>query len=139
MADLLLLYVGASTLTVLLMHQERPASARQDWLTRPIAWHALAPMLILIAGAVLLLGTSAMSRRRSLPGVYALATVVIAFFAMFSAVPLWREVTDGLRLVWQVPILRTVVIAAPLVNFAFTVVFFTVTVSCPVVRLKLKS
>jgi NADH-quinone oxidoreductase subunit N len=65
--------------------------------TPPIAWHALAPMLILIAGAVLLLGTSAMSRRRSIPGVYALATVVIAFFAMFAAVPLWREVTDPAR------------------------------------------
>jgi NADH-quinone oxidoreductase subunit N len=46
---------------------------------------------------MLLLGLSAMSRRRSLPGVYALATVVIAFFAMFSAVPLWREVTDPAR------------------------------------------
>ncbi len=65
--------------------------------TPPVAWHALAPMLILIVGAVLLLGTSAMSRRRSLPGVYALATVVIAFFAMFAAVPLWREVTDPSR------------------------------------------
>jgi MFS family permease len=42
---------------------------------------------------------------------------------------LWREVTDGLQLVWQVPILRTVVIAAPLVNFAFTGVFFTITLA----------
>ncbi len=40
---------------------------------------------------------------------------------------LWREVADGLRVVWQVPVLRTVVIAAPLVNFAFTGVFFTIT------------
>ena len=36
---------------------------------------------------------------------------------------------DGLRLVWRVPVLRTVVIAAPLVNFAFTGVFFTVTLA----------
>jgi MFS family permease len=42
---------------------------------------------------------------------------------------LWREVADGLRVVWRVPILRTVVIAAPLVNFAFTGVFFTVTLA----------
>lgn len=42
---------------------------------------------------------------------------------------LWREVADGLRLVWQVPILRAVVIQAPLVNFAFTGVIFTVTLA----------
>jgi MFS family permease len=42
---------------------------------------------------------------------------------------LWREVADGLRLVWQVPILRAVVITAPLVNFAFTGVFFTITLA----------
>jgi MFS family permease len=38
---------------------------------------------------------------------------------------LWREVADGLRLVWRVPILRAVVIQAPLVNFAFMGVIFT--------------
>jgi MFS family permease len=43
--------------------------------------------------------------------------------------PLWREVAEGLHLVWRVPILRTVVISAPLVNFAFTGVFFTVTLA----------
>jgi len=42
---------------------------------------------------------------------------------------LWREVADGLRLVWQVPILRAVVITAPLVNFAFTGVLFTITLA----------
>jgi MFS family permease len=42
---------------------------------------------------------------------------------------LWREVADGLRLVWQVPLLRAVVIQAPLVNFAFTGVFFTITLA----------
>ncbi len=39
---------------------------------------------------------------------------------------LWHEVTDGLRLVWQVPILRATVLTAPLVNFAFTGVLFTI-------------
>jgi NADH-quinone oxidoreductase subunit N len=62
-----------------------------------VAWHALAPTLILIGGAVLLLGVSAMSRRSSFRGVYALATVVTAFGAMAAAVPLWREVTDPTR------------------------------------------
>ena len=39
---------------------------------------------------------------------------------------LWREAADGLRLVWQVPILRVTVITAPLVNFAFNGVLFTI-------------
>jgi MFS family permease len=42
---------------------------------------------------------------------------------------LWREVVDGLRFVWQAPILRAVVIQAPLVNFAFTGVIFTITLA----------
>jgi MFS family permease len=42
---------------------------------------------------------------------------------------LWREVADGLRLVWQVPILRAVLITAPVVNFAFNGVFFTITLA----------
>jgi MFS family permease len=43
--------------------------------------------------------------------------------------PLWREVADGLELVWQVPLLRAVLIMAPLVNFAFNGVIFTITVA----------
>jgi len=39
---------------------------------------------------------------------------------------LWREVADGLQLVWRVPILRAVTIQAPLVNFAFNGVIFTI-------------
>jgi hypothetical protein len=39
---------------------------------------------------------------------------------------LWREVADGLQLVWRVPILRAVTLQAPLVNFAFTGVTFTI-------------
>ena len=42
---------------------------------------------------------------------------------------LWREVADGLRVVWQVPILRAVLFLAPLVNFAFTGVTFTITLA----------
>ena len=42
---------------------------------------------------------------------------------------LWREVADGLQLVWQVPILRAVLIQVPLVNFAFTGVIFTITLA----------
>ncbi|HEX2382306.1 MAG TPA: NADH-quinone oxidoreductase subunit N [Acidimicrobiales bacterium] len=65
--------------------------------TPHIVWHALTPMVVLIVGAVVILGASAMSRRRSLPGVYAIATVVTGFVAMATAVPLWREVTDPNR------------------------------------------
>jgi NADH-quinone oxidoreductase subunit N len=54
-------------------------------------------MLILIGGAVLLLGLSALTRKRTLHGVYAIATVVTGFAAMAAAVPLWREVTDPSR------------------------------------------
>jgi MFS family permease len=43
--------------------------------------------------------------------------------------PLWREVGDGLQLVWRVPILRAIVITAPLVNFSFTGVIFTITLA----------
>lgn len=42
---------------------------------------------------------------------------------------LWREVADGLRFVWRVPVLRAAAIQIPLVNFAFTGVIFTVTLA----------
>ncbi|MEU0068868.1 MFS transporter [Streptomyces sp. NPDC006332] len=42
---------------------------------------------------------------------------------------LWREVTDGLKLVWQVPVLRAAVIQTPLVNFAFSGVIFSITLA----------
>jgi hypothetical protein len=41
---------------------------------------------------------------------------------------LHHEVLDGLRTVWQIPLLRAVMVLAPLVNFAFTGVLFTITV-----------
>jgi MFS family permease len=42
---------------------------------------------------------------------------------------LWREVADGLRFVWAEPILRAVVVQAPLINFAFNGVIFAVTLA----------
>jgi hypothetical protein len=39
---------------------------------------------------------------------------------------LWTEVLDGLRLVWQVPLLRAVVVQSPLINFGFNGVIFAV-------------
>src|SRR5438045_272731 len=65
--------------------------------TPTIAWRALIPVLILMGGALVILLASAMSRRRALPGVNALATVVTAVAAMIAGIPLWREVTDSNR------------------------------------------
>jgi MFS family permease len=42
---------------------------------------------------------------------------------------LWHEMGEGLRLVWDNTLLRAVVIIAPLINFAFNGVIFTITVS----------
>jgi NADH-quinone oxidoreductase subunit N len=93
--------------------------------TPHVAWHALAPTLILIGGAVVMLGLSAMSRRRSLPGVYAVATVVTALGAMAAAVPLWREVTDPARGPYSA-------IAGAVAVDGFSV-FFTFTIAAAVV------
>jgi MFS family permease len=41
---------------------------------------------------------------------------------------LLREVADGLKIVWQIPLLRAMMVRAPLVNFAFNGVLFTITV-----------
>ncbi len=42
---------------------------------------------------------------------------------------LWHEVGEGLGVVWRNALLRAVLIIAPLTNFAFTGVIFTITVS----------
>ena len=42
---------------------------------------------------------------------------------------LWREAVDGIRLVWEHPLLRAVVVQAPLVNFAISGVIFTITLA----------
>ena len=62
--------------------------------TPSVDWKALAPILILIGGAFLILGWAAMTRKGSKSSLFAFATVGTAAAAMLSAVPLWREVTD---------------------------------------------
>lgn len=42
---------------------------------------------------------------------------------------LWREVADGLRIVWRLPVLRAILIVTPLCNFAFSGVTFTITLA----------
>jgi NADH-quinone oxidoreductase subunit N len=59
-----------------------------------VAWSAVAPILVLVGGALLLLVTDALTRRKPLNGSYALVTVVTAGAAIASAVPLWQRVQD---------------------------------------------
>jgi len=71
------------------------ASTAPDKIATPtVAWKALAPVLILIGGAVVILGISAMVRRKPRSSVFALLTVVTALGAIAAAIPLWRDVTD---------------------------------------------
>ncbi|MEO7430173.1 MAG: NADH-quinone oxidoreductase subunit N, partial [Acidimicrobiales bacterium] len=62
-----------------------------------VAWSAVAPILVLVGGALLLLAADALKRRKPIDGSYALLTVVIAGGAMALAVPLWQRVQDAQR------------------------------------------
>jgi MFS family permease len=42
---------------------------------------------------------------------------------------LWHEAFEGLRLIWHDALIRAVIVQAPLINFAFSGVIFTVTLS----------
>lgn len=42
---------------------------------------------------------------------------------------LWREAADGIRTVWQLPLLRAVMIQAPLINFTFNGAIFAITIA----------
>jgi NADH-quinone oxidoreductase subunit N len=59
-----------------------------------VAWSAVAPLLVLIGGALLLLAADALKRRTPLKGSYALVTTVIAGGAIVLALPLWDRVQD---------------------------------------------
>jgi NADH-quinone oxidoreductase subunit N len=59
-----------------------------------VAWSALAPMLTLIAGALLLLVADSLGTSKPLRSVYALFTTVVAAGAIAFSVPLWDRVQD---------------------------------------------
>jgi NADH-quinone oxidoreductase subunit N len=59
-----------------------------------VAWSAVAPILVLVGGALLLLVTDALTRRKPIDGSYALVTVVTAGASVACAVPLWLRVQD---------------------------------------------
>lgn len=46
-----------------------------------------------------------------------------------SRTGLWSEAFEGIRVIWRDPILKAIIVQAPLINFIFTGVVFTVTVS----------
>jgi NADH-quinone oxidoreductase subunit N len=62
-----------------------------------VAWSAVAPILVLVGGALLLLAASSLTTRRPLKGSYALFTTVTAGGAIVAAVPLWNRVQDDER------------------------------------------
>lgn len=71
------------------------AQATTELIDTPhVDWVALAPILILIAGACLLLVVDSLSLRHPIAGSYALYTVVVAGASIVSSMPLWQEVRD---------------------------------------------
>ncbi len=62
-----------------------------------VAWSAVAPILALVGGALLLLAVDSMSARPLPKGVYAIWTTVTASVAIAFAVPLWQRVQDAGR------------------------------------------
>jgi NADH-quinone oxidoreductase subunit N len=62
-----------------------------------VAWSAVAPVLVLIGGALMLLVTDALKRRTPINGSYALVTTVTAGGAIAFAIPLWQRVQDSGR------------------------------------------
>jgi NADH-quinone oxidoreductase subunit N len=59
-----------------------------------VIWSAVAPTLVLVGGALLLLAADSLSTRRPPKGIYALFTAVTAGVAIGAAVPLWHRVQD---------------------------------------------
>jgi NADH-quinone oxidoreductase subunit N len=71
------------------------AQAAQEVIDTPhVDWMALAPIVVLIGGACLLLVVDSLSLRRPVAGSYALFTVVVAGASIVSSVPLWQDVRD---------------------------------------------
>ncbi len=62
-----------------------------------VAWSGIAPMLILVGGALLLLVANAVVPRRVPAGAYAAFTSVTALASIGAAIPLWDRVQDADR------------------------------------------
>jgi NADH-quinone oxidoreductase subunit N len=59
-----------------------------------VTWSAVAPVLVLVGGALLLLAAASLSNRRTGRGIYALFTTIVAGVAIGTALPLWQRVQD---------------------------------------------
>ncbi|MET0728276.1 MAG: NADH-quinone oxidoreductase subunit N [Acidimicrobiales bacterium] len=76
----------------------QPLDDAPDRIARvPVEWSAVAPVLVLIGGALVLLGADSLRRRHPLDGSYALVTTVVAGGAIAFAMPLWQRVQDADR------------------------------------------
>lgn len=62
--------------------------------TPAVAWGSLAPLLVLLGGAVVLLVVGALAPRRSRFGWHAVVTITVAFGAIAAVIPLWNRVHD---------------------------------------------
>jgi NADH-quinone oxidoreductase subunit N len=62
--------------------------------TPPVDWGAIAPQLILIGGAFVLLGVAALSRKRPIRGTYTLFTIVVGGLALVAARVQWSDLQD---------------------------------------------
>ncbi len=62
-----------------------------------VAWSAVAPILVLVGGALVLLAADSLSSRSPLKSAYALFTTVTAGAAVVAAIPLWIRVQDADR------------------------------------------
>lgn len=62
-----------------------------------VDWGALAPLLVLVGGALVLLLIASFVRRRSANRLYTVLTCLIGLGAIGAAIPTWLEVTDAER------------------------------------------
>jgi NADH-quinone oxidoreductase subunit N len=68
--------------------------------TPQVAWRALAPVVILLVGGILLLTIASLTRRRATTAWYAPFTALVAVVAALSIVPLWARVQAWDKLLW---------------------------------------
>ena len=65
--------------------------------TPGVDWGAVAPMLVLVGGALLLMLAASFVRSRTTTVPYTVFTCLVALGAVAASVPLWREVNDADR------------------------------------------
>ncbi len=69
--------------------------------TPQVDWRALAPIVILLVGGIVLLTFASLTRKRATTRWYAPYTVGVAVIAGLSVVPLWARVQGWDKLLWS--------------------------------------